>query len=35
MRGEWRVASVGGDEEGGDNLEERTVTETGRVAVSV
>ena len=35
MREEWRVASTEGDEEGGDNLEDRTVTGRGRVDVSV
>jgi hypothetical protein len=35
VREEWRVASTEGDEEGGDSLEERTVTWTGRDEVSV
>jgi hypothetical protein len=35
VREEWRVASVEGDEEGGDNLEERAVTWAGRDDVSV
>jgi hypothetical protein len=35
VREEWRVASTEGDDEGGDNLEDRTVTGMDRVDVSV
>jgi hypothetical protein len=35
MREEGRVASTGSDEEDEDNLEERTVIETVRAAVSI